>query len=143
MMMTKIISDWQNLQNKLKERFETEMDHDAIFQGRGRCGDFAGRFWRRDGRLTLSQGRPRLESGPAAPARFRARAGRRPDGLPRSWLCRRKAPLHSPREIYYATDFFDGRRTIEHPAQPIVGQCPKTVFDGGIANVAHRCTTGD
>lgn len=30
MMMTKIISDWQNLQNKLKERFETEMDHDAI-----------------------------------------------------------------------------------------------------------------
>lgn len=30
MMMTKILSDWQQLQNKLKERFETEMDHDAI-----------------------------------------------------------------------------------------------------------------
>ncbi len=30
MMMTKIVSDWQQLQNKLKERFETEMDHDAI-----------------------------------------------------------------------------------------------------------------
>ncbi len=28
--MTKIVSDWQHLQNKLKERFETEMDHDAI-----------------------------------------------------------------------------------------------------------------
>ena len=28
--MTKILSDWQQLQNKLKERFETEMDHDAI-----------------------------------------------------------------------------------------------------------------
>ena len=28
--MTKILSDWQHLQNKLKERFETEMDHDAI-----------------------------------------------------------------------------------------------------------------
>ncbi|MBP6756014.1 MAG: hypothetical protein KA210_07690 [Bacteroidia bacterium] len=30
MRMTKILSDWQQLQNKLKERFETEMDHDAI-----------------------------------------------------------------------------------------------------------------
>jgi hypothetical protein len=30
MKMTKIVSDWQHLQNKLKERFETEMDHDAI-----------------------------------------------------------------------------------------------------------------
>lgn len=30
MKMTKIVSDWQRLQNKLKERFETEMDHDAI-----------------------------------------------------------------------------------------------------------------
>ena len=28
--MTKILSDWQQLQNKLKERFETVMDHDAI-----------------------------------------------------------------------------------------------------------------
>ena len=28
--MTKNLSDWQQLQNKLKERFETEMDHDAI-----------------------------------------------------------------------------------------------------------------
>ncbi|MBI3520688.1 MAG: hypothetical protein HY062_15215 [Bacteroidetes bacterium] len=28
--MTAILSDWQLLQNKLKERFETEMDHDAI-----------------------------------------------------------------------------------------------------------------
>ena len=30
MTMTKNLSDWQQLQNKLKERFETEMDHDAI-----------------------------------------------------------------------------------------------------------------
>lgn len=28
--MTKIISEWQLLQNKLKERFGSEMDHDAI-----------------------------------------------------------------------------------------------------------------
>lgn len=28
--MTKILSDWQILQDKLKERFDSEMDHDSI-----------------------------------------------------------------------------------------------------------------
>ena len=28
--MTKILSDWQILQQKLKERFDSEMDHDSI-----------------------------------------------------------------------------------------------------------------